>query len=505
VCLPKSLKQSDLDTKASYRQILKATSVFGGVQVFQILINILRSKIIALWLGPAGMGIYGLYTSTITLVSNVSAMGLGVSAVKNIAAAFASGDPEKAGRVVKVLRVLVWVTGLAGSLFVFLFARRLSLFTFGVPDHHVGFMWISATLLFNQISSGQLALLRGARKVKHLASAGLSGSLVGLVVSVPLYYYRGIDGIVPAIVVTSVASLLRSWYFARKVEVSAATISRHDLKSEGTDMLRMGFMLGLSSILVSGSAYLLRVFIQSRGGADDVGLFTAGFMIVNSYVGMVFSAMGTDYYPRLSGCSANKGELERLVNQQAEMALLILAPLIVAFVLFGKYALVLLYSTEFVPVQQMVAFAAVGVLLRASSWTMGYLLLARGESWFFFFNELLSNSYFLGLNILGYSLAGFTGLGISYIAAYGLHFVQMQLFAAYRYKVFYRRRLFLLLLSALAFGSLALLLAKTPLLVMMAGGGVLLLVVGLFSLYFLNQMVDLRSLVVSRLKKHRKN
>ena len=94
---------------------------------------------------------------------------------------------------------------------------------------------------------------------------------------------------------------------------------------------------------------------------------------------------------------------------------------------------------------------------------------------------------------------------ISYIASYGLYFVQMQLFAAYRYKVFYRRRLFLLLLSALAFGSLALLLAKTPLLVMMAGGGVLLLVVGLFSLFFLNQMVDLRSLVVSRLKKHRKN
>lgn len=505
MCLPKSLKKFDLDTRTSYRQILKATSVFGGVQVFQILINILRSKLIALWLGPAGMGIYGLYTATLTLVSHVSAMGLGVSAVKNIAAAFASGNPEKAGRVVKVLRMLVWVTGLAGALFVLLFAGWLSVFTFGVADYRAGFMWISVTLLLNQISSGQLALLRGARKVKHLASASLSGAIVGLVVSVPLYFYWGVKGIVPAMVVTSVASLLRSWYFARKVEVPATTLTRHDLRSEGSDMLRMGFMLGLSSILVSGSAYFLRVFIQSRGGAHEVGLFTAGFMIVNSYVGMVFSAMGTDYYPRLSGCSADKDELKRLVNQQAEMALLILAPLIVAFVLFGKYALVLLYSDEFVPVQQMVAFAAVGVFLRASSWTMGYLLLARGESWFFFFNELVSNGYFLGLNILGYSLAGFTGLGVSYIVAYALHFIQMQLFASYRYRVGYRPRFFMLLLTALFFGAMALLLAKASMPGLLFWGGALLLGVTLFSLFFLNRLVDLRSMVTSALKRHLKH
>ena len=49
----------------SYRQILKATSLFGGVQVFSIIISVIRSKAIAVWLGPLGVGIIGLLTNSL--------------------------------------------------------------------------------------------------------------------------------------------------------------------------------------------------------------------------------------------------------------------------------------------------------------------------------------------------------------------------------------------------------------------------------------------------------
>ena len=72
------------EKKDSYRQIMKATSVFGGVQVFQILISIVRSKFVAILLGPAGMGIVGLLTATTGLVNGFTNFGLGTIAVKNI-------------------------------------------------------------------------------------------------------------------------------------------------------------------------------------------------------------------------------------------------------------------------------------------------------------------------------------------------------------------------------------------------------------------------------------
>ena len=50
--------------QSSYRQIMKATSLFGGVQIFQIIISVIRSKFVAILLGPSGMGIVGLLAST---------------------------------------------------------------------------------------------------------------------------------------------------------------------------------------------------------------------------------------------------------------------------------------------------------------------------------------------------------------------------------------------------------------------------------------------------------
>jgi O-antigen/teichoic acid export membrane protein len=80
------------EDKSSYRQILKATSIFGGVQVFNILITIVRSKVIAILLGPTGMGVVGLLTSTTALVGSMTNFGLETSAVKSVAEAYSTSD-----------------------------------------------------------------------------------------------------------------------------------------------------------------------------------------------------------------------------------------------------------------------------------------------------------------------------------------------------------------------------------------------------------------------------
>lgn len=70
----------------SYRSILKGTSVFGGVQVFQILINMVRGKFVALFLGPDGMGVSALLTSATSTVQQFGSLGLNLAIVKEVAA-----------------------------------------------------------------------------------------------------------------------------------------------------------------------------------------------------------------------------------------------------------------------------------------------------------------------------------------------------------------------------------------------------------------------------------
>ena len=279
------------ETQSSYRQIMKATSIFGGVQVYNILISVVRSKFIAVLLGPTGMGIAGLLTSTTSLIGNLTNMGLSTSAVKNVAAANATGDSLRVGIVVSVLRRLVWITGIIGTIFTLVFAPWLSDLTFGNRDYTLAFIFISIHFYLTQINAGQMVVLQGMRKLQFLAKANLTGVTFALFTSVPIYYVWGINGIVPAIIISSAITLLVSWYFSSKVKIEQTEVDKKTLISEGGDMIRMGFLLSLSSLVSMGTSYIVRIFISHKGGVEEVGLYSAGFAIINTYVGMVFSAM----------------------------------------------------------------------------------------------------------------------------------------------------------------------------------------------------------------------
>jgi len=418
----------------SYRQIVKTTSLFGGVQVYNILIQIIRSKVIALLLGPEGMGVIGLFNTASMFITNLTNFGLGTSAVKNISEANASGNAKRVSTSITVLQRLVWGTGLLGTLVTIFFSPWISQLTFGNKDYTIAFIWISVSLLFTQLSSGQLALLQGMRKLRYLAMANLAGSSLSLGVTLPLYYFWGLDGIVPGIIGSSIVVMAASYFFSHRVPVLTVSISASDTLKEGKSMLKMGFLISLSGLLTLAASYIIRVYIRKIGGLDEVGLYTAGFAIINSYVGLIFSAMSSDYYPRLSAVASDAKKCIETVNQQAEIAILILAPILVVFMTFINGMVILLYSRDFVAVNGMLYWTAMGMYFKVASWTIGFIFLAKSDSKLFFWNELISNINMLVLNLLGYHYFGLTGLGISFAIAYLLYLVQVYVISKIKYK-----------------------------------------------------------------------
>ena len=427
------------NTQTSYRQIMKATSLFGGVQVINIIIQIIRSKVVAVLLGPAGMGIMGLLNSTIGLIGSLSEFGLKTSATKDVAAANATQNNHRIAVTIAILRRLVWITGALGTLLVLILSPWLSQLTFGNKDYTIAFIWISITLLFQQLSNGQLVILQGMRKLQLLAKANVLGSSLALVVTMPLYYIYGTDGIVPGIVGTALIVLLLSWYFSGKVIIEKVKVSYSQTFSEGKNMLRMGFLISLSSLLTVGASYIVRIFISRTGSVEQVGLYTAGFAIINTYVGLIFTAMGTDYYPRLSAVSHDNKLSKQTMNQQAEIALLILAPILIIFLVFINWVVILLYSKQFIAVNTMIYWAALGMFFKAASWSVAFIFLAKGAGKLFFWNELITNIYLLALNLLGYYYFGLTGLGLSFLVAYFLYLIQVYVVAKIRFDFSYDR------------------------------------------------------------------
>ncbi len=423
-----------IEQKGSYRQIVKATSLFGGVQFFQIVISVIRSKFVAILLGPAGMGIVGLLTATTGLVAGLTNFGLGTSAVKNISEANATNDRDRVTTVITVLRRLVWVTGILGALVTLIFSPFLSQFTFGNKEYTLAFAWISITLLLSQLSTGELVLLQGLRRLQQLAKANVYGSLAGLIITIPLYYWFGMKGIVPVIIITAFATLFFTWYFTRDIEMKKQGVSRATAVLEGKNMMVMGFMISMSGLISLMVAYVIRIFINRTGDVADVGYYTAGFTIINTYVGMVFTAMGTDYYPRLSLVATDNKQCKEHINQQSEIALLILAPILIGFLVFINWAVILLYSNQFLAITGMVYWATLGIFFKALSWAIAFVFLAKGASKLFFWNELAGSIHGLVFSIFGYHLGGLTGLGVAFSAGYLLYFIQVYTIAKIKYR-----------------------------------------------------------------------
>ena len=421
------------DNQSSYRSIFKATSLFGGVQVYQILIQIIKSKFVAVLLGPAGVGIMGLYQSGLQLVQQISSMGLSQSAVRDVSEANGSNDNQRIAKTVTVVRKLVWFTGLLGLIIVACCSPFLSKMSFGNYDYTIPFIILSVTLLLDQLSAGQKVVLQGMRRLKDLAKCTAFGVTFGLITSVPLYYWLGIDGIIPTLILNSTCSLTLSWLYSRKVKIEKVQITPKQTLEQGKQMLVMGLSMSLSGIFATIVSYAIRAFVQNDGGVEQVGLYQAGFVIMTTYVGMVMNAIATDFYPRLAAVNNDNDKCKETICQQGEIAAMILAPMLCCCLIFMPFVLKILYSDSFLAANEFISWACIGMMLRLGAWLIAYLFVAKADSKLFIINELVVNLYNVLFSLLGYKYWGLTGLGIAFALEYFVYFIQVYIIAKKRY------------------------------------------------------------------------
>jgi O-antigen/teichoic acid export membrane protein len=292
-----------------------------------------------------------------------------------------------------------------------------------------------------------------------------------------------------------------SWYFARKIKIAKIKATKAIVIAEGKNMVKMGVILSISGLISLASSYIVRVYISSFGDVAQVGLYTAGFAIISTYVGLIFSAMGTDYYPRLAAVAYDNTLCKQTINQQAEIAILILAPIIMVFLVFIQWVVILLYSSKFIAINEMIHWAALGMIFKTASWAIGFILLAKGSAKLFFYNDLFSNIYLLALNLLGYKFWGLTGMGMSFLVGYFLHFIQMFLMGRILYqfsfdKSFIRVFSFQIVLAISCF--LVVKFFNSPLTYIL--GGVLILVSTFFSYRELDKRIDIKQ-IISKFRK----
>ena len=416
----------------SYSHVLKYTGIFGGVQGINILVGIVRNKLVATILGPAGMGLISLFTSTINLMANSTNLGISMSAVKSISEAWDNGDQERLHRIVRMVRSWSLITALAGMLLCVVLSPLLSEWTFGWGNHTMHFVLLSPIVGMMAVTGGEMAILKGVRQLKHIASISVYNVVAALFTSVPLYFFFGDAAIVPSLVIMAFTQMaLTLWcsyrIFPLKVRMGRSTLA------EGMGMVRLGIAFVVAGILGSGAEFLIRSFLSYTSSVETVGLYSAGYMMTMTYAGMVFSAMETDFFPRLSACHNLATTANTVVNRQIEVSLLLVAPMLVFFTIALPILMPLLYSGKFTPVIGMMQVTVFAMYFRAIKLPMAYIPLAKGDSWSYMLLEAIYDLVLVMAVVVAFKKWGLLGCGIAITAAGILDFLIILAYTRFKY------------------------------------------------------------------------
>lgn len=384
-----------------------------------ITVSLVKMKAVAVLLGPAGVGLVGLYMNLVQTASTVSALGFGNVGTRQIATANAEGGDIAVGRT---RRALFWGTmGLAllGAAVFWGLSGWIARVILDDPSRANDVAWLSLAVALTVAAGSQGALLTGLRRVGDLARINVLSGLAGAVLGVAALWLWGQGGLLALVLVAPVATFIFGHLYVLKLGPPAGPpVVLPQLIREWRVMVRLG-----SAFMVSGLVTLLgflvaRTLVQRELGADALGQFQAAWAIGMTYLGFVLSAMGTDYYPRLTAAIQDRVTAVRLVNEQTEVALLLCAPVLLAMLGLAPWVIRLLYSAEFGPAVEILRWQLLGDVLKVVSWPLGFVILASGAGKTFVLTESLAISVFVLGVLIGLPLIGVTATGVAFLALY---------------------------------------------------------------------------------------
>ncbi len=434
-----------------YKKIIKATSLFGGVQVINLLLSVIKTKFITIILGPNGYGLLSLLTNAVEVLRSIVGFSIETSGVKNISLYYKNNESEKLNFEYSLLLRIAFFSGVAGVFLAIIFAPLMSYWVFDTTEKWFLFVFLSIIILFKQITNGNSAALQGFEHYTWLAKITIFSSLFSLFFTLGLLYFYKFDGIVPSLITTAFINFLVSKYYISNIKIKPRKIPISEVIIKGKELFLFGGLLTISGYVPMLMNYALQLHIQHTEGLAKVGIFSVALLVMNGYVDLIFNAMSTEYYPRLSAYINDNTKTSEAVNYQLEFAMLLITPILLVFMGFGEFIIQILFSKQFLEVMPLLKWAFIGMFFKAVSFCMAYLVVAKADKKVFLYKTIIFSVLYIIFLYIGYSILNLQGIGIALLFYYFLYLLVAYFLSIYWYKIKINKSIFQLFIKSLFF------------------------------------------------------
>lgn len=239
-----------------------------------ILIGLLRLKVVAVLLGPAGLGLIGLLHNLMVSASTVAALGFGTVGTRQIAEA--AGRQDQAG-VDTARRALFWGTlGLAVAGGAMLWALRdlLADKVFADPDLSPLIGWLALGVALTVASGSQSALLTGMRRVGDIARVQVYSAVLATLLGLNAIWLLGEAGLLLFILAAPFASLVIGHLYTTKLpKVQPTPMKLTALVGQWKVMAQLGSAFMVAGLVLMLGQLAVRTLVQRELGPKASATF----------------------------------------------------------------------------------------------------------------------------------------------------------------------------------------------------------------------------------------
>ena len=416
----------------NHKILLKTTSLFGLVEVIRMLLKILTNKFASIFLGVSGVGLIGLIENTAQLIQSATSFGIHFTGVREIAVH--QNHEEQLQKKIKLIRRFSWFGGVSAGLISIVFAVQLSQLTFDTTKYAIWFVLLAVYFVANSVIQSRTILLEGLQSIRKLLVLSSISSVSNSLIVVAAYYFFHLEGIVMAMILTSVVNLILYLWVTRKLLSMSTNLSKKECKQGFLSLLKSGSFLAANTFFGLLCFFIIRLYLKNASAHDEyLGYFQVSNVFINAYLGMIFIAMSKFFYPKLSQLSDQVADRTKFVNDQLEINFMIILPAILFVYVFGHELIALLFSSGFAPVYQILVFGLLSVLIKGFNYSVGYLILSQNNIKRYFYINLISDFFNLAFTIFLFHHFQLYGIGLALVLNYLLSAIYMFWFAKKTY------------------------------------------------------------------------
>jgi PST family polysaccharide transporter len=396
--------------------LIKNTAYISMTELSLVVVAFARNKFLAVKIGPEGFGIYGLLQSFFTIISIFSGVWLSQGVTKYISE-YNQKNNTLAVKKIATFAILITTVLSLSIATIFLIARRTITDLFLSEDIlSIYFIFFTISFLGNSLRPTFIAIFQGLKKIKSVIIFRFVLSITDIFFVIVLVSFFDLIGFFASIFLNSIVIIFLCFRLYKK------KFKKFSLPSINENITKKLLLFGASGIILGifyhGGEYILRLIVLKNINIEAVGLFTAAMAIVSN-MGIINRGIMFNFFPEISEV-LSKDNRNQKINSYLRFVLLINIPITAIIILFGKQIILLLLSSEFLPLSDIFYWFALVHFFSTIATLFYYNLMGMALIKNFTYFGVLGTFFFIIIPVLLIHKFGLVSIAFGYLVSYAI-------------------------------------------------------------------------------------